>query len=419
MRRITVEKTRSIPISYSMVKAAYKKVKSNRGSGGVDGVSLQDFQENLVDNLYKIWNRMASGSYFPPPVLEVSIAKSNGTTRKLGIPTIGDRIAQQVIKDCLEPRLEKEFTDHSYGYRPLRSAHQALDSVQQNVLRYSWVIDMDIQKFFDELDHVLLMKALDRHVEEPWIKRYVKRWLEASVSTKDGQLLGKNGKGTPQGGVISPLLANLYLHYTLDKWMEKNISHLPFVRYADDIIVHCSSEEEAKTVLSKIRTRLAQCSLQLNEEKTKIVYCKNYIRKLKHKQKNFDFLGFRFQPRACTAPNREGVFLGFSCAISPVSVQRITKQWRQTKFHLWSSRTIQELADWFNPQIRGIIRYYGKFKKWELLRLFRIFHKRLAKWALRKYKRFKRKYRLAYRWLKTIQKDFPNLFYHWNIGFKL
>lgn len=417
MRRIGEAKTKSLPITEAMVKAAYKKVKSNQGSAGVDQISLAEYQQDLGNNLYKLWNRLASGSYFPSSVREVKIPKGNGKERKLGIPTVSDRIAQQVIKHYLEPRLEAEFHGNSYGYRPLKSAHQAVEAVRKNVRNYSWVVDMDIKSFFDEVDHELLMKTLDGHVEERWVKMYVKRWLESPIKTSEGEENIKEGKGTPQGGVISPLLANLYLHYALDKWIDLSFKDVPFVRYADDVILHCRSESEAKEVLSQIRERLRTCGLRLNEEKTKIVYCQDYRREKKRYTKKFDFLGFRFQPRTKKSI-RGGLFLGYDCEISPKSRQRIVKSWRELSFHSWSRTTAQELANKFNPMIRGIINYYGKYRRRGLEILFRNFHFRLAKWATNRYKRFKRSYRQAYHWIKAVCKGFPNLFYHWSIGFK-
>lgn len=417
MRRIKAEETKSLPITKQMVQVAYKKVKSNQGGSGVDKVSLISYQQDLQNNLYKLWNRLASGSYFPPPVREVLIPKPNGKQRKLGIPTVEDRIAQQVLKSYLEPRLEATFHKNSYGYRPLRSAHQAVEAVQENVRHYSWVIDMDIKSFFDEVDHELLMKALDRHVEENWVKMYVKRWLESPVKDGKGHLHTKQGKGTPQGGVISPLLANLYLHYVLDKWLDTNYKELPFVRYADDVIIHCQTEIEAKEVLSAIRSRLQECRLRLNEDKTKIVYCQDYRREKKHYSKKFDFLGFRFQPRPSKS-KRGGLFLGYDCAISPASRKRIATKWKELNFHRWTTADLQHIANKTNPILRGIIRYYGRFKRWELDKVFRQFHFRLAKFVLNKYKRFGRSFNSAYEWLRSICKSYPNLFYHWSLGYR-
>lgn len=408
-------KSRTVPITKQMVKEAYRKVKANQGSAGVDKESLEKYQADLLNNLYKLWNRLSSGSYFPKPVREVSIPKANGSKRMLGIPTVSDRIAQEVIKAYLEPRLEAEFHKNSYGYRPLKSAHQAVEAVRNNVRDYAWVIDMDIKRFFDEVDHELLMKALDCHVEEKWVKMYIKRWLEVPSQTEDGILTPKEGKGTPQGGVISPLLSNLYLHYVLDKWLEKHHPQIAFVRYADDVIVHCKSEDEAIQLLVAIRQRLQECKLRLNEEKTKLVYCQDYRRKEKKDyRKKFDFLGFTFKPQS-TASKRGGMFLGFDCAISQAAQTRIVRGWKELNFHRQTTLTIQEIATKVNPQIIGVIRYYGKYKLWALQKLIRHFHYRLAKWVLNKYKGFKGSRRKADRWIAEIKESYPTMFYHWTI----
>lgn len=406
------EKTKSLPISKQMVWEAYKKVKANQGSSGVDKVNWELFDQDLSKRLYKLWNRLSSGSYFPPAVREVAIPKVNGKMRKLGIPTISDRIAQEVIKSYLEPRLEKLFHPNSYGYRPMRSAHQAVEEVRKNVRNYAWVIDLDIANFFDEVSHELMMRALESQVSEKWVKMYIRRWLEAPVEREDGTQYCREGKGTPQGGVISPLLANLYLHYTLDKWIEKHLQ-VSFVRYADDIIIHVNSSEEAEMVLSKIRGRLQACKLSLNETKTKIVYCQDYRREKLDMPKQFDFLGFSFQPRPTKSWRDSGHFLGYDCAISTNSIKRIAKHWKSMKINRWTNVSLQEIANRFNPMIRGIINYYGKFKKWVLERLFRIFNVRLAKWVLNKYKRFGKSYKKAYEWLRKTRDLYPTLFYHW------
>lgn len=257
------------------------------------------------------------------------------------------------------------------------------------------------------------MKALESQVSEKWVKMYIRRWLEASIIGEDGKRYERIGKGTPQGGVISPLLANLYLHYTLDKWMDKHLQ-LPFVRYADDIIIHANSEAEAEQVLGKIKQRLQDCKLSLNVSKTKIVYCQDYRRKKLDKPNQFDFLGFSFQPRSTKSWKGRGRFLGYDCAISRSSIQRIAKYWKSKKIRCWTGTSLMEIAQTFNPMIKGIINYYGKFKKWVLGRkLFGIFNLRLAKWVLNKYKRFGRSYKKAYEWLRKTRKLYPTLFYHW------
>lgn len=415
MIRMFETKSKTVPITKQMVKEAYRKVKANQGSAGVDKESLEEFQADLLANLYKLWNRLSSGSYFPKPVREVSIPKANGSKRKLGIPTVSDRIAQQVIKAYLEPRLEAKFDDNSYGYRPLKSAHQAVKAVSENIRNYAWVIDMDIKSFFDEVDHELLLKALDCHVEEKWVKMYITRWLEVPSQTQDGTLIAKQGRGTPQGGVISPLLSNLYLHYVLDKWLRKHYPQLAFVRYADDVIVHCRNEQEAKDVLEAIRKRLEECKLRLNEQKTKLVYCKDYRRRQKNDyKKKFDFLGFTFKPQSIPSQHG-GMFLIYCCSISQTAQTRIVTGWKKLNFHRQSSLTIQDIATKVNPQIRGIIRYYGEFKKWALQNLIRRFHLRLVKWVLKKYKRMKGSYDKAYNWINAIKASYPTMFYHWTI----
>lgn len=411
------EGTRSIPITKDMVWAAYRKVKANQGSCGVDGLSLKDFERNLDKNLYKIWNRLSSGSYFPPPLREIEIPKKDGNKRRLGIPTVGDRIAQQVLKGYLEPRLEAEFHANSYGYRPSRSAQDAVEAVRKNVREHGWVIDMDIKSFFDEVDHDLLMKALGRHVEENWVKLYIKRWLEMPVQEKTGQLRLKRGKGTPQGGVISPLLANLFLHYAFDLWMGKYYPQLSFVRYADDIIIHCDTEAEAYHILNMVKSRLKSCKLDIHDGKTKIVYCQDYRRENRKYQKQFDFLGFSFQPRLKRSTRRQGKsFLGYDCAISTSSRKRIIAEIRGTRFHRWSTNTIEDLARVLNPKLRGWVNYYGKFGKSELGSVFRIFHNRLIRWILNRYKSLGSSRRKAYNYLKQLQRD-NMVFYHWKKGF--
>jgi len=414
---IEEEKARSLPITLQMVWAAYRKVRSNRGSAGVDAVSVEEFEADKMQQLYKIWNRMSSGSYFPPSVRTVEIPKKDGSKRKLGIPTVGDRVAQQVIKSYLEPRLEKCFHDNSYGYRPLRSAHQAVEAVRQNVKDYGWVVDMDISKFFDKMNHELLLKALDVHVEEKWVKMYIVRWLEAPMEDVSGIQTAKGGMGTPQGGVISPLLANLFLHYVLDKWIEKYYPALRFVRYADDIIIHCRSEEEAKTVLQRVKERLEECRLSINEQKTKIVYCQNYRRLKKDYKVKFDFLGFSFQPRLAVS-KRGGMYLSFNCAISIAAEKRILSVIRESKFARWTKATLDDIASEFNPKLQGWINYYGKYHKHKLGRIIRRFHFHLMKWVLNKYKSFKTSKRKAYGWLRKQRAEYPKLFYHWQVGFK-
>lgn len=415
MRRIFKEKAKSLPISKQQVWEAYKKVKSNKGSWGVDKVSIEQFDTNLENNLYKLWNRLALGSYFPPAVKEVEIPKANGKKRQLGIPTVSDRIGHQVIKDMIEPRLEREFHESSYGYRPQRSAHQALRVVENNTRKYDWVIDLDITKFFDTVNHEKLMLALDRHIEENWIKVYIKRWLEAPVLKSNGELEEKQGKGTPQGGVISPLLANLYLHYRFDTWMDKNFPSIEFVRYADDMIILCRTEKQALYVLSRIEKRLRACDLSSNPEKTEIVYCKYYRRKQKGHTVSFDFLGFNFLAQT-KASKTGGVFLGYGCRVSKKNRKRMTQTLKDLKFVRNIEITLQDIANALNPKIRGWMGYYETFKEGSLKKVFRKLKQRLVKWAINKYKRFKGDRKKGYKYILNIRKYYPYIFYHWKVS---
>jgi group II intron reverse transcriptase/maturase len=415
MIKLFETKSKGVPITKEMVWEAYKKVKSNKGSAGVDKENMAEYEAKRSSNLYKLWNRLASGSYFPQPVREVMIPKANGGQRKLGIPTINDRIAQEVVKAFIEPRLEKVFVNNSYGYRPNKGAHQAVEAVRNNVYKYAWVVDMDIKSFFDEVSHELLTKALEVHVPEKWVKMYIKRWLETPSQNADGTLTHKDGKGTPQGGVISPLLTNLFLHYVLDVWLKKKFPNVTMVRYADDAIIHCHTEREVQEVLEAVRKRMEECKLQLNEKKTQIVYCKSAKWNLKNNYpKKFDFLGFTFKPTLF--PNkRRGAFLGTGCAISQKAQTRIVEGWRKMKFHWHSTETIQSIANQINSKMSGIIRYYGKINLYSLYRLMKRFNYRLCKWVLNKYKRFKGSFTRGYLWIRKIRKDYPTLFYHWTV----
>jgi RNA-directed DNA polymerase len=283
--------TKSIPISKDQVWEAYKRVRANNAEGGIDGISMSNYDTNCSKHLYKLWNRMASGSYFPPALKEVEISKGNGETRQLGVPTISDRVAQMVVKMYLEPRFEKIFSPNSYGYRPNKSAHQALSSVRQNCRKTDWVIDLDIKGFFDNINHDKLMKAVHKHVPENWARMYITRWLTTPIQKKTGELQYKDGKGTPQGGVISPLLANLFLHYAFDRWLELEYPAVRFTRYADDAVIHCTTKEQAETLLTALTSRMKDCDLELHPEKTKLVYCRDYRRRGKYKEVKFDFLG--------------------------------------------------------------------------------------------------------------------------------
>ena len=409
--------TKSIPISKEQVWLAYKKVKANQGSAGVDQISMEEFDAQRSKHLYKLWNRLASGSYFPPPVKEVEIPKKDGKVRKLGIPTIADRVAQMVVKEYLEARFEKIFSPNSYGYRPEKSAHQALEKVRQNCRKTDWVIDLDIKGFFDNIDHERLMLAVQKHVPEKWCLLYIQRWLTMPVQTKSGELIQKQGKGTPQGGVISPLLANLFLHYAMDKWLEQNHPNVEYVRYADDAILHCRTKTEAEQTLAALDERMKACGLELHPEKTKQVYCRDYRRQDTYETVKFDFLGYSFQPRSTKSKQTGKLFLGFDCAISISSKKRIADKLEDLKIDRLNFKSIVGVALYLEPFIRGWINYYGKYRITELKPVFLLLRQRLVWWARKRYKRYKTNMVKAYRWLDRVQKQFPNLFYQWRYGF--
>jgi len=409
--------TKSVPVSKEQVWDAYKKVRSNAGSAGVDGVSMEAYDANRSAHLYKLWNRMASGSYFPPPVKEVEVPKKDGKIRKLGIPTISDRVAQMVVKDYLEPRFEKIFSPHSYGYRPGKNAHQALSAVRENVRMLDWVIDLDIKGFFDNIDHGKLMLAVKRHVPEKWCLMYIERWLQMPVLTKSGELTQKQGKGTPQGGVLSPLLANLFLHYAMDKWLEQTHSAVRYERYADDAILHCKSKVQADYVVRNLNKRMKQCGLELHPEKTKLVYCRDHRRQGDHPMVKFDFLGYSFQPRTAKSKRDGALYLGYDCAISISSKKRIAEKMRELGIEHLTHKSIVGVAQFLEPYIRGWINYYGKFRLWEMNPVFQWLRRRLVMWARKRYKRYKTSINRAYAWLKRVKEQYPTLFYHWRVGF--
>lgn len=407
---------RGLPITLKDFADAYQKVKRNRGSHGVDYQSLKDFERKLVKNLYRLWNRVSSGSYYPPAVREKSIPKGNGKVRKLGIPTVGDRVVQQVIKTHIEPRLEEEFSSSSWAYRPKRGMSGALKEVRLGVRKYAWVVNLDITAFFDNVSHEKLGLALNRHVREPWIRTLIYRWLTAPIQGEDGQLRYRQGRGTPQGGVISPLLANLYLHYALDRWLEQEHPQIKFVRYADDVIVHCHSYDEAMHLRNEIASRLRACDLELNMEKTQVVFCKRTNRRYKYKIVSFDFLGYTFKPRVKVRPDGM-LFTGFDGGVSIKSEQAFCHKLRRSKFHTWSRRSIDEIAKYLNPIVAGWINHFGKMNAYLLSRAMSTLNNRLVKWVCKRYKRYGKSARKAARFLRKLAEERPKLFYHWRKGY--
>jgi RNA-directed DNA polymerase len=412
----SVNKEKPFNISKKVVWEAYQRVRANKGAAGVDAESIVDFEKDLKGNLYKIWNRMSSGSYFPPPVRAVVIPKDKGGQRVLGVPTVADRVAQMVVKIYLEPKVEPIFHSDSYGYRPGKSAIEAVGRARERCWSYDWVLDLDIKGFFDNIDHELLMKAVRKHTDSKWILLYVERWLKAPAQQPDGTLVQRD-RGTPQGGVVSPLLANLFLHYAFDDWMRRRYPEIPFERYADDVIVHCKTEAEAKELRTAIGERLGQCKLELHAEKTKIVYCKDDKRRGTYSDEKFNFLGFTFRSR--WAKSRWGkYFIGFSPAISNEATKSIRSTVRSWRLHRRSDKSLGDLARMYNPIIRGWINYYGSYYKSALYRVFYPLSRSLMRWAMRKYKKLKPHVQRAAYWLGRIAKREPNLFAHWQMGMR-
>lgn len=410
-----MDKAKPFCIAKRDVWTAYKQVKANRGAAGVDGQSLSDFERDLSKNLYRIWNRMASGSYFPPPVRRVDIPKGNsGATRPLGIPTVSDRIAQMVVKRYLEPILEPVFDKDSYGYRPGKSAHDALGKARRCCWEHDWVIDLDIKSFFDEIDWTLLMKAVRHHTDCKWVLLYLQRWLEAPVNLPDGSLESRT-QGTPQGSVVSPMLANLFLHYAFDRWMRREYPTIPFERYADDAICHCNSQAQAHALREALEQRFAECGLRLHPQKTKVVYCKDANRTGNHPETSFDFLGYTFRSRmACS---RQGVrFVAFLPAVSKAAGKRMRLRIRRWRLHRRSDLALAEIAAWMNPVLMGWVRYYGRFYPSWLRNALRTIDAYIVRWAKRKYKRFRGRTMTAWDWLRSLKRRRPNLFAHWRLG---
>jgi len=406
-----VGKAKPFNIPKREVWEAYKRVRANQGAAGVDGQSIAEFEQDLSNNLYKLWNRLSSGSYFPLPVRRVDIPKATGGTRPLGIPTVTDRIAQMVVKRYLEPLLEPIFHEDSYGYRPGKSAIQAVGTARQRCWRRDWVLDLDIKGFFDNIDHGLLIRAVRKHTDCKWVLLYTERWLKAPVRFADGTLEARD-RGTPQGGVISPLLANLFLHYALDAWMVRNHPDIPFERYADDGIYHCANLAQAERLKALVEQRLTDCGLALHPDKTKIVYCKDTRRRGDYPRHKFDFLGYTFRPRK--SKNRRGeYFVSFSPAVSNKAATAIRRTMRRWALHQRSDKSLEDLAGIVNPALRGWINYYGRFYKSALYPPLRHLDRYLTRWAMRKYKGLKGRKRRAAQWLARIARRQPWLFAHW------
>lgn len=404
--------TKSYDIDKKVVWKAYQQVKENRGSFGVDGETIEDFEKDLKNNLYRIWNRMSSGSYLPPPVRLVEIPKSDGGKRPLGIPTVADRVAQMVAKIYLEPTVESFFHEDSYGYRPNKSAHQAITKARKRCWEYGWVLDLDIKGFFNNLNHELLMRAVVKHTNCKWIILYIERWLKAPIQLETGQIQERD-KGTPQGGVISPLLANLYLHYAFDRWMQKYNPSIQFERYADDIVCHCRTRFGAEDLLKKLKIRLLFCNLEVHPDKTKVVYCKSYRHQGNHQNISFDFLGYTFQPRPARKDGRGEKFLSFTPAVSCKAMKAINKEIKSWNIQRRVNKTLEDLGNIFNPVIRGWVNYYGMYNRMVLKTVFKKLDDRLARLLMKKYKNFRGHKTKSYHYLNNYAKRNPHVFAHW------
>ena len=408
-----MDKAKPFDIPKREVWEAFKKVKANQGAAGVDGQSIRDFEAGLSGNLYKLWNLMSSGSYFPPPVRRVDIPKDEGRTRPLGIPTVGDRIAQEVVRRYLEPILDPIFHEDSYGYRPRRSAIDAVRKARQRCWRSGWVLDIDVQGYFDGIDWELLLKAVRQHTDCPWVLLYIERWLKAPVQMEDGSVEPRTA-GTPQGGVVSPILSNLFLHYAFDMWMVREYPDVPFERYADDIICHCRSEQEARALWSALEARFTACRLVLHPQKTKLVYCKDTNRRGDFPIQSFDFLGYTFRPRKAVWHGSQ-----YGTSYLPAASQKALKAIRQTirrwKLHHRSDKTLEDLARIFNPYIQGWINYYSHFYRSALYGTLRRIDAFLLRWARNKFKRLRTRPKGAREWLARVIRAKPNLFAHWRL----
>jgi RNA-directed DNA polymerase len=402
-------------ISEWKVWEAYERVKANKGAAGVDDVSIAEFEQDRDKHLYRIWNRMSSGSYFPPPVKAVEIPKAGGKgVRVLGVPTISDRIARTVARMYLEPEVEPVFHPDSYGYRPGKSALDAVGTCRQRCWRADWVIDLDIKAFFDSVPWDLILKAVEYHTDQKWVLLYVHRWLQAPIQRPDGTLVERD-RGTPQGSAISPLLANVFMHYAFDAWMTREFPGISFERYCDDAVVHCGSERQARQVRDAIAARLAQVGLELHPDKTRIVYCKDDDRRDDHEVTSFTFLGYEFRPRL--AKNKYGKhFVSFLPAVSKQAMKAMGAEIRSWHWAKRSDKSLGDLALMFNSKVQGWINYYGRFYRSRLLYFLRRLNRHLMRWACRKYKRLKRRERRAMAWLAEIAQRSPRLFAHWRLG---
>ncbi|QOD37974.1 group II intron reverse transcriptase/maturase [Candidatus Wolbachia massiliensis] len=411
-----MNKTKSFDIPKQLIWRAYKRVSENKGAAGVDEVTITKFEENLKDNLYKLWNRMSSGSYFPEPVKAVAIPKdTEGGQRILGVPSVFDRIGQTAASMYLEPLVEPKFHEDSYGYRPNKSALDAVDTARKRCWKYDWTIDLDISGFFDNLDHELVLQAIKKHTNCKWVTLYIERWMKAPIQQADGTWEVRN-KGVPQGSSVSPIISNIFMHHAFDMWMRQNYPTIPFERYVDDGIVHCKTRRQADFMRVTIEERLAQCKLKLHPEKTQIVYCKDDNRRDKFPIQSFDFLGYTFRPRLAKNNKIGNYFVSFLPAISNKAKKKISQIIRSWKILRNTHRTLEEISKIVNPIVRGWYQYYGKFYKIEIYKPLKNIERQLEKWVKRKYKKLRTHGKLARQLLGKMRKEGPGTFYHWTLG---
>jgi RNA-directed DNA polymerase len=410
-----MNKIKPFTIPKELVVKAYKLVKANAGAAGVDQQSLVDFDKDVKNNLYKIWNRLSSGSYFPPPVKAVSIPKKQGGERILGVPTISDRICQTVVKLMFEPIVEPFFHPNSYGYRPGKSALDAVGITRERCWKYDWVLEYDICGLFDNISHELLMKAVRKHTDNKCIILYIERWLKAPMQLPDGRIV-KREKGTPQGGSISCVLSNLFLHYVFDAWMVKHHPTLPWSRYADDGIVHCKTEAEAQQIKEALKQRFEECGLDLHPEKTQIVYCKRGTRMGNYSKTSFEFLGYEFRGRSVRSNKQNRMFVGFTPAVSKTAKKAMCAKMRRENWRNRSDLSLNDISTRYNPVLRGWLEYYGKYTPSAMQPVLRHFNRSLVSWAMHKYKKLEGKRTKAGIFMEGIAKRQPDLFVHWERG---
>jgi group II intron reverse transcriptase/maturase len=343
---------------------AFLRTRRN-GAPGVDGQTAADYEVNLRDNLQDLLNRAKSGTYRAPPVRRVQIPKGTGNeTRPIGIPTFEDKVLQRSVVMVLEAVYEQDFLDCSYGFRPGRSAHQALETLRENLRQMGggWVLDVDIRKFFDTLDHAHLRELLARRVQDGVLQRLIGKWLNAGV-LEDGEITYPD-QGTPQGGVISPLLANVYLHYVLDVWFEQEVKprlggRAFLIRYADDFVMGFACESDARRVLEVLPKRFERYGLKIHPDKTKLVRFERPGRGVRDSQEpesrpgTFDFLGFTLR----WGKSRRGnavIFRQTSSSRFSRAVKKIS-QWCRDNRHL----PIPEQHAALSQKLCGHDGYYG------------------------------------------------------------